>query len=237
MKASTLARTALAMSLVAAGTSAIADESQHVTSSASLSFTSDYLFRGVSQSSGTAAVQGGITISHDSGAYVGLWGSSIAFAQGLELDPSIGFANSVGEVSYDVSVVHYGYPGYTDEHLPFTELKGSVSWKGATAGVAWTDNYYGDTGKAIYTYLGYGTSVAGVGLSLKVGRSDFDDEQLPVADEYVDYSVGVSKTLAGFNLGLAYIDSSLDDSECATFTGGSPHNCSGRAVFTLSKSL
>ena len=49
-----------------------------ITISGSATLTSDYRFRGVSQSDEGMAVQGGFTISHESGLYAGTWGSNLA---------------------------------------------------------------------------------------------------------------------------------------------------------------
>ncbi|MGH6785820.1 MAG: TorF family putative porin, partial [Novosphingobium sp.] len=40
-------------------------------------FVSDYRFRGLSLSGGDPAIQGAINVNHDSGFYVGAWGSSL----------------------------------------------------------------------------------------------------------------------------------------------------------------
>lgn len=49
-----------------------------VTVSGSVGLVSDYRFRGVSQSDENLAVQGGFTIAHESGLYIGTWGSNLA---------------------------------------------------------------------------------------------------------------------------------------------------------------
>lgn len=46
--------------------------------SGSVAIASDYRFRGVSQSDEQLAVQGGITLSHESGFYIGTWASNLA---------------------------------------------------------------------------------------------------------------------------------------------------------------
>ena len=48
-----------------------------VTVSGSVALVSDYRFRGVSQTDKGMAIQGGITATHESGAYVGAWGSNL----------------------------------------------------------------------------------------------------------------------------------------------------------------
>ena len=43
-----------------------------------MSVTSDYRFRGVSQTQNAPAVQGGVDYAHSSGLYVGNWNSSVS---------------------------------------------------------------------------------------------------------------------------------------------------------------
>lgn len=206
------------------------------TNQASLTITSDYLFRGVSQTSNSPAVQGSLGIVNDSGVYASVWASSIDFANGLELDPSVGFANTVGAISYDLGVVHYGYPGFTEEDLPFTEVYGSASWKGVSAGVAWTSDYYGGNGKSLYSHVGYGTELYGISLAAGVGQTQFDEQGMSAADGYVDFHVNVGKAFAGLQWQLSYAGSTLDDNECAAFSGDSSR-CDGRFLVSVSKFL
>ena len=60
-----------------------------LTVSGNAAIVTDYRFRGVSLSGGDFAIQGGVDVAHDSGFYVGTWGSSIdageAFGE-MELD-------------------------------------------------------------------------------------------------------------------------------------------------------
>ena len=72
------------MLFVAASANA-ADEA--FTTAGSVAMTTDYLYRGISQTSGAPALQGSLSVSHESGLYATVWGSSISFASGLELDP------------------------------------------------------------------------------------------------------------------------------------------------------
>ncbi|MFX7396945.1 TorF family putative porin, partial [Acinetobacter baumannii] len=81
----------------------------------------------------------------------------------LELDPSIGYSFSSGDVTYDIGVLQYGYPEDTKKN--FTEVYGSVAYAGAKLGVAYSPDFYAETGKSLYTYVSYGTEVAGFGVS------------------------------------------------------------------------
>src|SRR5690606_32493275 len=55
--------------------------------SGSVAVVSDYLFRGVTQTSENPALQGGVTWNHESGFYAGAWGSSISWLS--DSDPEI----------------------------------------------------------------------------------------------------------------------------------------------------
>ena len=52
--------------------------------SANLGITSNYLFRGVTQTDGSTATQGGLDYEHASGLYVGGWGSNVDFGDGTK---------------------------------------------------------------------------------------------------------------------------------------------------------
>jgi uncharacterized protein (TIGR02001 family) len=115
------------------------------TVSGSATLTSDYRFRGVSQSDEGMAVQGGITISHESGFYVGAWGSNLAGwgtfgGANMELDLIAGYTFSVGEGTLDTGLTWYMYPSgadTTDFAELYAKLSGSVGPLGLTAGVAY----------------------------------------------------------------------------------------------------
>jgi uncharacterized protein (TIGR02001 family) len=83
-----------------------------MTASAALSgnigYTSNYLWRGMTQTSDASAISGGIDYSHDSGVYAGLWTSNVT--GGSELDAYVGYSGEAGDFSYDVGYISYMYP-------------------------------------------------------------------------------------------------------------------------------
>lgn len=109
--------------------------------SANVGMTTDYVFRGISQSDEGPAIQGGFDYATDLGFYVGTWGSSIDFGNGVEIDYYGGYANSfvIGgnecfdkgsltsktcggyTLSYDVGAIYYSYP-HADDDGPAAEL-------------------------------------------------------------------------------------------------------------------
>jgi len=122
-----------------------AEDEPEITISGSATLASDYRFRGVSQSDEGMAVQGGFTIKHASGAYVGTWGSNLAGwgtfgGANMELDIYAGYAMPVGEGTLDVGLTWFMYPSGADE-TDFAEfyakLSGTAGPVGLTAGVAY----------------------------------------------------------------------------------------------------
>ena len=112
--------------------------------------TSDYVFRGLSQSSSkysTPAIQGGIDYSHGL-FYVGTWASNVDFdgAKDYELDLYAGIKPTYQDFSFDFGVVTYQYG---TKGLNQSEVKALVShplYKG-TIGAAFYDNVsYAESG-------------------------------------------------------------------------------------------
>ncbi len=133
------------------------------TVSGSVGLTSDYRFRGVSQSDKGLAVQGGFTIAHESGFYIGTWGSNLAgwgtfTGSNMELDLIAGFKLPVGGGALDVGATWYMYPnGFnnTDFVEPYAKLSGTVGPASLTAGVA-----YAPKQQALGPWYANGTSAA-----------------------------------------------------------------------------
>ena len=103
----------------AASPLAMAGDSEH-SFSGNMTLTSEYVFRGYSQTNDKPALQGGIDYAHSSGAYVGLWASNISWisdstpgaSASLEMDVYAGYGGDIGNgMSYDVGVLTYLYPG------------------------------------------------------------------------------------------------------------------------------
>ncbi|MBB3693744.1 TorF family putative porin [Sphingomonas sp. BK580] len=134
-----------------------------VTVSGSVGLVSDYRFRGVSQSDENLAVQGGFTIAHESGVYIGTWGSNLAGwgtfgGANMELDLIAGYKFPVGGGTLDVGATWYMYPGgfdNTDFIEPYAKLSGTLGPASLTAGVA-----YAPKQEALGSWYLYGTSAA-----------------------------------------------------------------------------
>ncbi|OUS17548.1 hypothetical protein A9Q88_03000 [Gammaproteobacteria bacterium 50_400_T64] len=223
--------------------------------SGNVSMTSDYRFRGISQTDTQLAVQGGFDFAFDNGIYIGTWGSNVDFANSLELDYYVGYAGDLTEdVSFDVGYIYYDYPGTddtprtlnSDAEDDYAEIYASVSVADFTLGFAYSDDYYLETGEFYYIYGDYSFALPNdISLDLHYGYNDFefsstdskakDAEQAFLtdgADSYSDYSIGVSKAFAGVDLSLTWVDTDLDKKECF-----GENFCDSTVVFAISKDL
>ncbi|HXH15991.1 MAG TPA: TorF family putative porin [Sphingomonas sp.] len=106
-----------------------------VTVSGSVTLATDYRLRGVSQSDKDGAIQGGLTIAHQSGVYVGVWGSNLSGwgtfgGSNMELDLIGGYKHTLSpNATLDVGLTWYMYPGgasKTDYAEPYVKLSGTT---------------------------------------------------------------------------------------------------------------
>lgn len=198
--------------------------------SGSVAVVSDYLFRGVTQTSEKPALQGGITWTHDSGFYAGGWGSSISWlsdadpdvSSQVELDVFAGYGGKFGqsEFGYDVGLNYYGYPG--DYPAGFNdpdtlELYFGLSWKFLSARYWYaTTDLFGIPGSDGSTNLdlGAGREFA-PGWKGTLGWGKQWVKGVPDAD-YTFWKLGVDKSFeSGFGIGVAYQDNDLSGSDDA----------------------
>lgn len=170
--------------------------------SANIGATSNYIWRGVTQTNDGAAVSGGIDYAHASGFYAGTWASNVDWVPGEEVDLYAGFAGEAGDFGYDIGVIAYLYP--SANNADFTEIYGSVSFGPVTGGLAYTvDTDAGGDDNHVYYYLSAGFDLSddwSVGGT--VGHYDFDGSggdynhlQLDVtksAGEFGDFTMSVS---------------------------------------------
>lgn len=170
---------------------------------------SDYVFRGVTQTAGGPAVQGGLDYSHASGLYAGTWISNLGAggAPSYETDIYGGYAGKIGDLGFDVGVLHYYYRNATA--LDTTEFYVGGSFMGASAKLYYTDDLASSNDSAFYLTGNYPIAVSKtVSVTPSVGYA-FGDAYDSPAKEVLDYGVTVSKSLESgftFSLGLTGTD-------------------------------
>jgi uncharacterized protein (TIGR02001 family) len=219
--------------LLAAGflAGAFTVEAQESPISANVALTTNYIYRGISQTSGGPAIQGGFDYAHESGFYLGTWASSITFDDSIEIDYYGGFTGSLMDgLDYDVGFLYYDYPGASNDD--FLELYAGLTYAGVTAKVARSNDFFGSSGKAYYYTLDYGLSIMeGLELGLHYGYSDFDQPLFGNKDSYTDFVVSLGTSVAGVDLAVAWTDTNLSKSDC----GGS--DCKSTFTFSVAKSF
>jgi len=109
------AAAALAAPTLATAQQAPAAQSPH-TFTGNISLVSDYRFRGISQTAGKPALQGGFDYAHSSGIYLGNWNSNVSEGAGfpqanLEMDFYGGWKKAFGDFGLDIGAIYYYYPG------------------------------------------------------------------------------------------------------------------------------
>ncbi len=217
---------------------AIADEHEI---SGNVALTTDYRFRGISQTNRDPAIQGGLDYAHESGLYIGTWASNVSFTEGgTEIDAYAGWGTDLNEnLALDLGVLYYAYP--SDSDADYVELYASLGFFGATVGLNYSPEYTYDTGTYFYLYGAYSLPLGeAFSLDLNLGLNQFEKDNLDsflgaigAGKSYIDYSIGVSTAVAGVDLTLAYVGTDIDKSDCF----GGTKDCQGNAVFTISKSL
>lgn len=160
--------------------------------SGNIGFTSNYIWRGVTQGSDDSAISGGIDYAHDSGFYAGTWVSSLSGGSQYEQDLYAGYGFDAGPIGMDIGYITYRYP-VGNATLDFDELYVSGSYEMFTLGAALTmdkevTTQYEDD---MYVYANAEFEVKeGLGLGVTVGDYDFDD---PASTDYTHYQVSLSK--------------------------------------------
>jgi len=204
--------------------------------SGNINLASDYVYRGISQTDEEGTIQGGFDVVAESGFYAGIWGSNVAFDGSVEIDIYAGYAGEFNEaVGFDVGLLRYEYPNdLGPNHSSFNEIYGSVSFKDITLGLAYSDDFFFESGAGVYVYVDYSLALPNeFGLAFHYGDQSIKDNATFGVPDYAEYSIGLTKSLVEIDFSLAWHDSDLSGSECF---GGSDL-CGSRVVFGLSKSL
>lgn len=227
MKFLTKACFGMLLAASAMSTPAFAQEeaSGPVSLSGGVSVVSDYRFRGISLSNEKVALQSTLTASHESGFYVGAWGSTLPDSPlygKYELDLYAGFATEIAPgTSVDIGAIYYVYPGNQSFAGPsdYIEVVGKLSHDlgpvSATGTVAYApdqnslgsdDNIYLNLG------LGYGIANTPVTLNAALGYTDGSLGALAPGGNYLDWMLGASFAAGPATFTVQYIDTDIKKS-------------------------
>lgn len=208
--------------------------------SANVALATEYTFRGISQSDEHAAIQGGFDLSHDSGLYLGAWGSNVDFNDGdqasIELDYYGGYAGSYAGLGTDLGIIYYSYPGassrldydFWEAYLKASYQLGALSLDG---GVDFSPDYVVASGSAWHYHVEASHSLFGpFALSGSVGYQMIHANARFGTPDYLDWKLAISAAWNAYQVELGYVDTNLARSECF----GGTDLCSPRAVLSVS---
>jgi len=191
----------------------------------------DYIFRGITQTTHNPALQGGLDYEHNTGLYVGAWASNVrwikdsgAIASGdanVELDTYFGIKNAVAiDYGYDVGYVRYNYLGtYTPQvgsnNADTSEVYGAASYKFVTLKYSYSllDGFMTALGARGTNYIdltaNYPVEEVGMTVGAHIGKQTIvgtaaDSPLFTPSSSYTDYKLSASKDFNSYVLSLSY---------------------------------
>jgi uncharacterized protein (TIGR02001 family) len=188
--------------------------------------TTDYRFRGISQSNGDPALQASGTLDHESGFYVG------GFASTLSDDPRPGEIELSGYVGYtreilpatdlDVGVQLYGYPNNASltnasYFEPYASLRHTLGPVTAEIGAAYAPEQEAlADNDSLYVYgdVSGGIIVLPVTVTARVGYTSGPARFTGFAD-YLDWRIGAEHRRGPATFALEYVDTDIPDARNA----------------------
>jgi len=179
--------------------------------STNLSFVTNYVFRGVSQTRNLPAIQGGLTYNSPINVYFNLWGSNVKFDgtdATVEIDTIIGYANTYGDnFSYDINVGRYNYP--STRSLNYNELNTLFRYYFLQFGVSYSSNVYNVHKPGTYYVGGINYDIPAkylYGVCNVNVTGLFGHYSLPrvAGNSYNDYSVMLTKTFDHYTVGAQW---------------------------------
>jgi uncharacterized protein (TIGR02001 family) len=188
--------------------------------SANIGATSNYIWRGITQTEDSPAIQGGLDYAHESGLFVGTWVSNVEFAgdKQTEVDLYGGFGGKIDEFSYKLGIYQYIYVGVDDDLHPgnFTELGVSGTYGIVTVGVNYTIGGAPPKGALfndgdVYPYISLNYAIDdNWSVGATAGYYSFDDFD----SDYTHAQVSVSRAAGDFgtftfSVGKAWLDDDL----------------------------
>lgn len=203
--------------------------------SSTITLTSDYDFRGVSQSARDPALQASFDYLDDSsGWYAGAWGSNVDFGDNTDLQLNL-YTGVTGKTDMGVGWnAGFIYRTFDEHRHDYPEIFAAFNYSYFQAKLSYANDYLGDFVPGHTSALNLSadadfplpvaslSALAHVGHT--VGSHGFED--------YTDFFVGVKYKVEKFDLSLKYVD-----------TDASPHtttdvfNNEGRFIFAVATKL
>jgi uncharacterized protein (TIGR02001 family) len=217
---------------------------------------SDYLFRGISQTRNNWAFQGTLDLEHESGVYVGAFLTNAKFLASpwndtrQELDLLAGYRFTLAGVKLDLGYVAYLYPG--QDKAPggqlneFQEVGIKASYTldpvKAQAAFFYSPNYFGRSGDGYYVEGGLDVA-APLGFTVigRLGYQWIERNLFFGTPDYLWYAVGVQREIfAGITVAVGFYGTDISKRDCAPVVdraSGGQRICGQRALFTVSRAF
>jgi uncharacterized protein (TIGR02001 family) len=215
-----------------------------LTLTATPGLSTDYLFRGISQTRNRPAAQLTLEAAHDSGFYAGAFASNVAFAgtnARQELDLLAGYRFEALGIGWDVGAIYYTYPGYdrpagaqeidyAEAVLKASRVVGDVTLMGAAYA---TPNYFGRSGTGVYLEGGVDWALPlGLTASGRLGYQWIERESRFGTPDYATFTASLSREVAaGVVLAVSYAGTDIARDHCA----GGQKICDDRVMLTLTR--
>jgi len=233
--------------------------------SSTIYLTTDYRFRGISNSDGPA-LQGSIDYTYD-GFFVGVWGSNTEYSDaGLELDFYGGYRFSYTGLDFTVQGLYYTYPGEDkDSTEGFDPVGVDADYAEINFGVSHTfqaqlsptvgfnyyysPNFFGEDDAAhafqfnggLTLPMGIGAYVMGGYQTVKGDKSSGERGLNLGGYNYAYYQAGTNYTFKGFKLDVSWTGTDMDESLKEFYPNSSPDNfrklVEGTFLFTVSRTF
>jgi uncharacterized protein (TIGR02001 family) len=230
-----------------------------ITFTATVAAVSDYAYRGISQTQRVPALQPSIGI--ETGpfsdqlpitAYVGAWASNVNFpgtsAWG-ELDASAGFRSKLlnDKLTFDLGYIRYNYAGAVPQaQLAFNEFGFVAGYDfdifAVSAAIRYSPNFFANSGNAWYKWGQLTVPLPFIKINDQISFKLFGTignqyVQNNVAygipnNDYWDWQAGLSASVYGFDLSVAYVSTNIDYAGCLNTS-----NCAGRAIVSVGKTF
>ena len=181
--------------------------------SGSFALTSNYVFRGVSQSENLAAVQGGLTYTFPIHIYANVWASNVKFASTpnaqIEIDTIMGYHNTYGDnFTYDINFDRYNYPGA--RNINYNEANSVFNYRFLQFGLSYSANEYATHTGGTYYNGGinynvpskYTFGIENINVQALLGHSSLSRA---AGNSYNDYNISISKTLRAYTAMLQWV--------------------------------
>jgi uncharacterized protein (TIGR02001 family) len=213
-------------------------DDKKLTLTGSAAFTTDYMFRSITNTNQLPAVQPEFDLTYGMW-WAYMWGSNTQFGEGIEIDYGAGISPKWRNFTFTIGGLAYTYPGANNE-IDYFELKSAVAWASGQWSLLLNDYWSPDN----FQVFGQSNAIEGtIGYALKnkwwnffspsvsalVGFQSYEE----VASDYVYWNAGLTLGfLNHWSADVRYYDTNYSKDECA-IQNGNRNGCDARAVGTL----